>query len=221
MTNPDTAMRDIIARMRSADSRWQVPPAGAVVIADSVDAWADELEALLATPPATPVERRYHVEAFDEAGKRIGGFAVCGPDMGTALTKAGRNIEVQLRPDQPRMTVTLLSDDPPSAHPPAVSGDPTQLPALSRFRTGAFGAMVPDADGPWVKFEDVRPVVDGRALTEQLALVLAHRGCCNEEHDPAAGKIAGFCVVCGVPWPCQVAIRLHEVPALQPAEHCR
>lgn len=53
MTNHETALRDLISRMRSADVRWQVPPAGAVVLADHVDAWADELEALLATPPAS------------------------------------------------------------------------------------------------------------------------------------------------------------------------
>ncbi|MBP1626917.1 MAG: hypothetical protein H6Q00_1392 [Holophagaceae bacterium] len=41
--------------------------------------------------------------------------------------------------------------------------------------------------------------------TIELAAALAHRACCNEEHDPEHGKIAGFCVVCGVPWPCETA----------------
>jgi hypothetical protein len=40
---------------------------------------------------------------------------------------------------------------------------------------------------------------------ERAAQLTAHRACCNEEHDPAHGKISGFCVVCGVPWPCVMA----------------
>lgn len=38
-----------------------------------------------------------------------------------------------------------------------------------------------------------------------VAMMTAHRACCNEEHDPLNGKISGFCVVCGVPWPCDYA----------------
>lgn len=39
------------------------------------------------------------------------------------------------------------------------------------------------------------------------AACLAHRACCGSEHDPANGKLHGYCVVCGVPWPCSVAKR--------------
>lgn len=43
----------------------------------------------------------------------------------------------------------------------------------------------------------------------QLALLTAacaaHRVCCGGEADNSQGKIHGYCVVCGVPWPCAVA----------------
>ena len=38
-----------------------------------------------------------------------------------------------------------------------------------------------------------------------LAAALAHRVCCSSEHDPEKGKLHGYCVVCGVPWPCETA----------------
>ena len=69
------------------------------------------------TPEPPTARNLYHVEAFDEANKRIGGFAVFGPDVGTALAKAASNIEVKLRPSQPRMTVTLLSAMKPTGAP--------------------------------------------------------------------------------------------------------
>lgn len=37
------------------------------------------------------------------------------------------------------------------------------------------------------------------------AAYAAHRACCGTEHDTANGKLHGYCVVCGVPWPCVVA----------------
>lgn len=39
-----------------------------------------------------------------------------------------------------------------------------------------------------------------------LAAALAHRACCGTEHDPANGKLHGYCVVCGVEWPCATAL---------------
>jgi hypothetical protein len=42
-------------------------------------------------------------------------------------------------------------------------------------------------------------------LLERTAQLSAHRACCGTEHDPANGKLHGYCVVCGVPWPCEVA----------------
>lgn len=39
----------------------------------------------------------------------------------------------------------------------------------------------------------------------QTAAAIAHRACCGTEHDPSQGKLHGYCVVCGVPWPCDTA----------------
>ncbi len=48
-------------------------------------------------------------------------------------------------------------------------------------------------------------------LLERIAQITAHRGCCGSEHDPANGKLHGYCVVCGVPWPCAYAGKPPEV----------
>ena len=45
-------------------------------------------------------------------------------------------------------------------------------------------------------------------LNERIATITAHRACCGSEHDPAHGKFHGYCVVCGVPYPCEYASRL-------------
>src|SRR6266704_3602591 len=42
-------------------------------------------------------------------------------------------------------------------------------------------------------------------LVRETAAALAHRACCGTEHDTANGKLHGYCVVCGVPWPCDTA----------------
>lgn len=47
---------------------------------------------------------------------------------------------------------------------------------------------------------------EGKAgLVKRAAQLIAHRVCCGVEHDPANGKLHGYCVVCGVPWPCTYA----------------
>jgi hypothetical protein len=38
-----------------------------------------------------------------------------------------------------------------------------------------------------------------------LTAALAHRACHSAEHDPLNGKLHGYCMVCGVPWPCDTA----------------
>lgn len=43
------------------------------------------------------------------------------------------------------------------------------------------------------------------ADAERRAQIAEHRACCGSEHNPAAGKLHGYCVVCGVPWPCEYA----------------
>lgn len=42
-------------------------------------------------------------------------------------------------------------------------------------------------------------------IDERVAQLTAHRACTGLEHDPEHGKLHGCCVVCGVPWPCEVA----------------
>ena len=59
----------------------------------------------------------------------------------------------------------------------------------------------------------VAPVVDA-AIAHRCNLVHA---CCGTEHDPANGKLHGYCVVCGVPWPCDTAKSfLSTLPAPAP-----
>lgn len=43
------------------------------------------------------------------------------------------------------------------------------------------------------------------AYSADVAAAMAHRACCGTEHDPANGKLHGYCVVCGVEWPCETA----------------
>lgn len=58
-----------------------------------------------------------------------------------------------------------------------------------------------------------------REAAELLAAAQAHRACCGSEHDPASGKLHGYCVVCGVPWPCDSAKRfLPVLPAPEVSE---
>ena len=40
---------------------------------------------------------------------------------------------------------------------------------------------------------------------KMTAAAIAHRACCGIEHAPMEGKLHGYCVVCGVPWPCETA----------------
>ena len=53
---------------------------------------------------------------------------------------------------------------------------------------------------------------------EMIAAALAHRACCGTEHDPNNGKLHGYCVVCGVPFPCDTAKRFMDAqqPSVQP-----
>ena len=46
-----------------------------------------------------------------------------------------------------------------------------------------------------------------KVTEEMLAAATAHRACISAEHDPASGKLHGYCVVFGVPWPCETAQR--------------
>lgn len=42
-------------------------------------------------------------------------------------------------------------------------------------------------------------------LETMIAAATAHRACCGTEHDAPNGKLHGYCVVCGVEWPCETA----------------
>lgn len=42
-------------------------------------------------------------------------------------------------------------------------------------------------------------------LENKIAAAIAHRVCHSAEHDPEHGKLHGYCIVCGLPWPCETA----------------
>jgi hypothetical protein len=42
-------------------------------------------------------------------------------------------------------------------------------------------------------------------LNNRIAAAIAHRACCGVEQNLPNGKLHGYCVVCGVPWPCETA----------------
>jgi hypothetical protein len=50
-----------------------------------------------------------------------------------------------------------------------------------------------------------QPAGEAVACPERIAQLTAHRACHSAEHDPANGRLHGYCVVCGVPWPCEYA----------------
>jgi len=52
---------------------------------------------------------KYYCEAFN-TDRRIGGFVVEAETMSEALLKASKNIEVAIRPNQYRITVTQLEE---------------------------------------------------------------------------------------------------------------
>lgn len=64
----------------------------------------------------------------------------------------------------------------------------------------ALAAISPDRPAP-----AAAPPCPDAGLAERIAQLTAHRACGNQEHDAANGKLAGFCVVCQVPWPCEIA----------------
>lgn len=47
--------------------------------------------------------------------------------------------------------------------------------------------------------------MDNERIENKIAAAFAHRACCGVEHDPTLGKLHGYCVVCGSPWPCKTA----------------
>lgn len=45
----------------------------------------------------------------------------------------------------------------------------------------------------------------GEEIKIMVASATAHRACHNQEQDVNNGKLGGYCIVCGVPWPCETA----------------
>lgn len=48
-------------------------------------------------------------------------------------------------------------------------------------------------------------MIDFGHFENKIASAIAHRACCGTENNPSIGKLHGYCVVCGVPWPCDTA----------------
>lgn len=53
-----------------------------------------------------------------------------------------------------------------------------------------------------------------QAEVARLTQLVGHRACLGVEHDPENGKIHGLCVICGVPFPCDLISRDAEVSRL-------
>ena len=53
----------------------------------------------------------------------------------------------------------------------------------------------------------------------KIAAATAHRACCGSEHDPENGKLHGYCVVCGIPWPCETAKEFLFLVAQEDSDH--
>jgi hypothetical protein len=65
-----------------------------------------------------------------------------------------------------------------------------------------FGIVV---DSEFARAQERRIAELESANRADAAAATAHRACCGVEHDPVNGKLHGYCVVCGVPWPCETA----------------
>jgi len=55
--------------------------------------------------------------------------------------------------------------------------------------------------------------MEEKATPDRIAVIQAHRATHAAEHDPANGKLHGYCIVCGVPFPCAY---VGEPPASPP-----
>lgn len=65
-----------------------------------------------------------------------------------------------------------------------------------------------------IRFAPIAP--ESAVRSADIAAALSHRGCCGSEHDPSQGKLHGYCVVCGVPWPCETAQHFLRKPVATP-----
>lgn len=71
------------------------------------------------------------------------------------------------------------------------------------------GAERPYAPDGWREPENPAPkdAVGREALIAQFT---AHRAVGNQEQDADNGKLAGYCIVCQIPWPCEYAKPLSQ-----------
>jgi hypothetical protein len=67
-------------------------------------------------------------------------------------------------------------------------------------------------DGTGVTVSSPRLPEQGEETNKMIAAAIAHRACHSAEHDPENGKIHGYCIVCGVPWPCDTARSFLSAP---------
>lgn len=85
------------------------------------------------------------------------------------------------------------------------SGAPRMLEALQAIRARVNGEW----DNPALLA--IGPLgleaPDILRICERTAQLLAHRACGNQEQDVQNGKIAGYCIVCQTPWPCEFAAK--------------
>ena len=65
------------------------------------------------------------------------------------------------------------------------------------------GTLTPTASAEG--WRDIETAPRDGLLNERVAQITAHRACGNQEQDVMSGKLAGYCVVCQVPWPCTYA----------------
>jgi hypothetical protein len=71
--------------------------------------------------------------------------------------------------------------------------------------------------------EYYQPIIDPDKLTRLLAEKLAHRAVGNQEQDACNGKLAGHCIVCQTPWPCEYAkpeVFIPDSPMQQECWNC-
>jgi hypothetical protein len=48
-------------------------------------------------------------------------------------------------------------------------------------------------------------ITEKLSQTADIAAATAHRACHSAEHNAEQGRLHGYCIVCGVPWPCETA----------------
>lgn len=126
-------------------------------------------------------------------------------------------------------TVVLCSAQKtsPSLAPRISASTPARFSGCCRSLIARAGALHDRTEADHMNWrhcglggDDVPTSKDETLLRADLAAALAHRGCCGSEHDPANGKLHGYCVVCGVPWPCDTAKFFMRSASETAAERC-